>query len=99
MSQRILPSNHRLSRSEYNFYLTLQQVRNQLGTLRGEEFSEGHKFLKPCPTVLKYVQQIFPGGEKNFPGAASPPLVTGLRMKKGPNFRSWEILAKTEIAL
>jgi len=43
------------------------QARNQLGTLRGEEFSERD------PNFLNYVQYIFPGDEKFFPRGASPP--------------------------
>jgi len=31
--------------------------------MRFEELPEGSKIFKGCPTVLSYVQHIFPGGE------------------------------------
>jgi len=41
-------------------------------------FWEGPQAFELCPIVLNDVQHIFPGEEKNFSGAASPPLITGL---------------------
>jgi len=42
-------------------------------------FRKGPKFFELCPICLNYVQNIFPGGAKNFlAGASSPPLVPGL---------------------
>jgi len=36
-------------------------------------FWEGPKFFKLCPTVLNYVQHIFPGGAKKIFGGFRPP--------------------------
>jgi len=40
----------------------------------GEEFSERAQIFKLCPTVLNYVQNILPGGQKIF----LRPLLTGM---------------------
>jgi len=54
-----------------------------LGHQGSEEFSErGPDFFKLCPTVLEYVQHIFPGGGQNISQWVPRPhcalLVTGL---------------------
>jgi len=36
-------------------------------------FWEGLKFFALCPTDLNYVQNIFPGGAKNFLEGGNPP--------------------------
>jgi len=64
------------------YHAKYNQARNQLGTSRrAKSFLRGFKFFTLCPMDLNYVQNIFPGGSKNFLGRAFAPLVPGLIVK------------------
>ena len=62
--------------------MDLKQAVTSFGPQEGRRvFREGPKFFELCPIFFNYVQQIFPGGAKNFLGLLGPPcapLITGL---------------------